>query len=70
MEQSLWWSFNKLSPQQGVLYDVQLALERLQLVVELQALHHGHVVQLRVRVAAEASAQSRELLEAVGAVFQ
>lgn len=33
-------------PQQWILNDVQLALEPLQLLAQLQSLHHGHVVQL------------------------
>lgn len=35
-----------LLPQQGVLNDVEFPFQHLQLIVKLQALHHGHTVQL------------------------
>lgn len=59
-----------LPPQQRVLDDVQFAFESLQLLAELQSLHHGHVVQLRVRVGAQSAAQGRKVLEALGALLQ
>lgn len=58
------------TPEQRVLDDAQSAFERLHLLIHAQSLHHGHVVQLRVRVAAQDVPQAGELLKRVCAALQ
>lgn len=49
---------------------MQFAFECLQLVVEFQTLDHGDVIELRVRVCAQAAAESSEGLEALRGFLQ